>query len=173
MERSRHDGDPRPGAAGCRCWSGGGWQAADPELPERGRRRAFASSYKLEILAAYDAAEPGEKGALLRREGPYSSHIMESRRARDAGALAGLAQTRDASARIRGTRRSPGLEREKQRLEQVLAKARFVVDVQAKQQVEALRERGHRAEVNAMTDEAVAELVPVTGTWTACATAVG
>ncbi len=42
------------------------------------------------ILAEYDAlTEPGAKGALLRREGLYSSHLIEWRRARDAGALAG------------------------------------------------------------------------------------
>jgi hypothetical protein len=43
----------------------------DPEVPERARRRSFTARYKLEVLAAYDAAEPGEKGAILRREGLY------------------------------------------------------------------------------------------------------
>ncbi len=58
---------------------------------ERPRRRAFTAEYKLVILAEYDAlTEPGAKGALLRREGLYSSHLIEWRRARDAGALAGL-----------------------------------------------------------------------------------
>src|SRR2546430_17227724 len=61
----------------------------DPEVPERARRRSFTAKYKLEVLAAYDTAKPGEKGAILRREGLYSSHIVEWRRARDAGALAG------------------------------------------------------------------------------------
>lgn len=65
----------------------------DPEEPERARQRSFTASYKREILAAYDAAGPGEKGAILRREGLYSSHIVEWRQARDAGALAGLAST--------------------------------------------------------------------------------
>jgi transposase-like protein len=106
----------------------------DPEVPQRARRRTFNAKYKLEVLAAYEAAEPGEKGAILRREGLYSSHIVEWRRARDAGALAALGQPRgrkrpdprDAQiARLRG---------EKQRLEQELAKARFVMDVQAKLQ---------------------------------------
>jgi hypothetical protein len=40
----------------------------DPEVPERAKRRTFTAKYKLEILAAYDAAPDGEKGALLRRE---------------------------------------------------------------------------------------------------------
>jgi hypothetical protein len=43
------------------------------------------------VLAEYEAGTPGERGALLRREGLYSSHLVEWRRARDAGALAGLA----------------------------------------------------------------------------------
>src|ERR1039457_2689679 len=66
----------------------------DPEVPERPRRRTFTAAYKQEILAAYDAAGPGEKGAMLRREGLYSSLITEWRRARDAGALAGVKQPR-------------------------------------------------------------------------------
>ena len=66
----------------------------DPEVPERARRRTFTAAYKQEILAAYEAAPDGEKGAMLRREGLYSSLISEWRRARDAGALAGLKQPR-------------------------------------------------------------------------------
>ena len=62
----------------------------DPEVPERTRRRTFTAAYKQDILAAYEAAPDGEKGAILRREGLYSCLITEWRRARDAGALAGL-----------------------------------------------------------------------------------
>ncbi len=59
---------------------------------ERPRRRSFTAEYKLQILAEYDALEePGAKGALLRREALYSSHLVEWRRSRDARALAGLA----------------------------------------------------------------------------------
>src|SRR6187200_3700310 len=71
-----------------------GPQRPDPEVPERARRRTFTAKYKLEILAAYDAAPDGEKGALLRREGLYSSHIVAWRKARDAGALAALSVPR-------------------------------------------------------------------------------
>jgi len=54
--------------------------------------RRFSPEYKLAILAEYDRlTEPGDKGALLRREGLYTSHIVEWRRARDAGAPSGLA----------------------------------------------------------------------------------
>jgi hypothetical protein len=116
----------------------------DPEVPQRARRRSFTAKYKLEVLAAYDAAEPGEKGAILRREGLYSSHIVEWRRARDAGALAALAQPRGRKRPDARDAQIAALRREKERLEQELAKARFVVDVQAKLQalLETLSESG-------------------------------
>ena len=104
----------------------------DPEVPERARRRTFTAKYKLEVLAAYDAAPDGEKGAVLRREGLYSSHIVEWRRARDAGALAGLAVPRGRKRRDPQDEQIARLQAEKQRLEQELAKTRAVVDVQAK-----------------------------------------
>ncbi|MBV9449034.1 MAG: hypothetical protein JO345_24365 [Streptosporangiaceae bacterium] len=112
--------------------SGAGTERLDPEVPERARRRRFTAAYKLEILVAYDAAAEGEKGALLRREGLYSSHIVEWRRARDAGALAGLSAPRGRPRRDARDDRIAELEQEKQRLEQELAKARLVVEVQAK-----------------------------------------
>ena len=107
-------------------------QRPDPEVPERARRRTFTAKYKLEVLAAYDAAADGEKGALLRREGLYSSHIVQWRKARDAGALAGLAVPRGRKRRGPQAEKIARLEAEKRQLEQELAKARFVVDVQAK-----------------------------------------
>jgi hypothetical protein len=100
METPRRDNDraqARPSARDRRSWAGA-WlletERPDPEVPERARRRTFTAQHKLEIVAAYDAAPDGEKGALLRREGLYSSHIVEWRRARDAGALAGLGRPR-------------------------------------------------------------------------------
>ena len=104
----------------------------DPEVPERARRRRFTAKYKLEILAAYDAAPEGQKGALLRREGLYSSHIVQWRRASDAGAMAALAAPRGPRSRDKRDEQIAALQAEKQRLEQELAKARFVVEVQAK-----------------------------------------
>ena len=72
----------------------------DPEVPEKARRRTFTAQYKLDVVAEYDAAATGEKGAVLRREGLYSSHVIEWRRARR-----GLGAARRL---IRETRRSPG-----------------------------------------------------------------
>jgi len=111
---------------------GAGSGRSDPEVPERARRRTFTAKYKLEVIAAYDAAPDGEKGAVLRREGLYSSHITVWRRARDAGALAGLKQPRGRPGRDGQQGRIARLEREKRQLELDLAKARFVVDVQSK-----------------------------------------
>lgn len=124
--------DRAPGIADSGRVPGAGTERPDPEVPERARRRTFTAQYKLEMLAAYDAAPEGEKGALLRREGLYSSHIVEWRRARDAGALAGLARSRGRPQRDAREERIARLEREKRELEQELAKARFVVEVQAK-----------------------------------------
>ena len=126
--------DPRLVAADAGQVSDGESGRPDPEVPERARRRSFTAKYKLEILAAYEAAEPGEKGAILRREGLYSSHIVEWRRARDAGALAGLARPRGRPTPDPRDAQIARLQKEKVRLEQELAKARFVVDVQAKLQ---------------------------------------
>lgn len=111
----------------------------DPQVSERARRRRFTAKYKLEVLAAYDAAADGEKGALLRREGLYSSHITQWRQARDAGALAALAQPRGRKRRDWQQERIAALQADKQRLEQELAAARAVMGVQAK--LHALLER--------------------------------
>ena len=57
---------------------------------DRPKRRTFTAEYKANILAEYEATDRGERGAILRREGLYSSHIVEWRRAAEAGARSGL-----------------------------------------------------------------------------------
>jgi transposase len=76
----------------------------------------------------------GPQGAVLRREGLYSSHVIEWRRARDAGALAGPARPRGRPAADPRDAQIARLRQEKAKLEQELAKARFVVDVQSRLQ---------------------------------------
>ena len=98
---------------------------------ERPKRRTFSADYKSKILAEYDAAEPGEKGALLRREGLYSSHVVEWRRARDAGARDGLA-AQPRSGRSSGQVENDALRRENERLARELAKTRAALDVVGK-----------------------------------------
>ena len=68
-------------------------------------RRSFSPEYKLAILAEYENAPNGEKGAILRREGLYSSHVIEWTRARDAGALEGMAGARRSEKRPTRSRR--------------------------------------------------------------------
>jgi transposase-like protein len=97
------------------------------------KRRTFSAEYKLAMVAEYDAAtEPGAKGALLRREGLYSSHIIEWRRARDAGALAGVADTARTPARSDAGREAARLRAENERLRAELAKTRAALDVVGK-----------------------------------------
>jgi transposase-like protein len=64
----------------------------EPDPAARPRRRSFTAEYKARVLAEYDELPVGsqERGALLRREGLYSSHLAEWRKARDAGARQGL-----------------------------------------------------------------------------------
>ena len=91
--------------------SDAGRQRPNPEVPERARRRRFTAKYKLAIVAEYDAAPDCEKGELLRREGLYSSHLDYWRRARDAGALAGLARHEDVNGATRGLSGLPAWRR--------------------------------------------------------------
>src|SRR5579863_2518381 len=114
--------------------SGERQQRPDPEVPEKARRRTFTAQYKQEVLAAYEAAASGEKGAVLRREGLYSSLITEWRRARDAGALPAPARPPGRPAADPRDAQIARLQKEKAKLEQELAKARFVADVQSKLQ---------------------------------------
>lgn len=83
-----HAGSSRPleGAVGDRKRPGRVGSAPDPELVERPRRRTFTAAYKLAIVREADACtETGEVGALLRREGLYSSHLVDWRRQRRRG----------------------------------------------------------------------------------------
>jgi transposase len=103
-------------------------------------RRAFSAAYKLAMVAAYESAPNGEKGALLRREGLYSSHIIEWTRARDAGLLA--KPGRDVDSRTAGPGRpkrknSEQLELEKlrrqnEKLQADLKKTRMALDIMGK-----------------------------------------
>ena len=99
-----------------------GRQAAGADGPRSSqpKRRTFTAAYKLTIIEKYDAAtEPGAKGALLRGEGLYDSHISYWRKARDSGALTSAAAAVSAVAH----KGRPGMEAENERLRKRLAKA--------------------------------------------------
>jgi transposase len=118
----------RNGAAG-----GGSALARDPgpELVERPRWRRFTAEYKLRVLREADAcSRPGEVGALLRREGLYSSLLTEWRRAREVGALEALERPRGRKAPHPLEAENTALRRRAERAEAELEKARKVIEVQ-------------------------------------------
>jgi len=105
---------------------------SDPEVPERARQRRYSAAYKLKFLTEYEALDKAAKGALLRREGLYSSLISEWRKQRDQGALAALAQKPGRPEIDRREREIARLRKEKERLERELDKARKVNEIQVK-----------------------------------------
>jgi transposase-like protein len=105
------------------------------DLDIRAARRTFTAEYKARILAEYEAAPDGGKGAILRRERLYHSHIIDWRRARDAGADAGLADRRLSAQRAKRSAEATELERLRKvnaRLEDELAKTRTALDIVGK-----------------------------------------
>jgi len=104
----------------------------DPEVAATATRRQFTRDYKLSILRQADACrQPGEIGALLRREGLYSSNLTAWRKQRDEGALVGEARRRGPKSR-RPDPRQLELERENRRLRRDLEKAHLVINLQKK-----------------------------------------
>jgi len=103
----------------------------DPELVERPRRRTYTAAYKLKIVREADACtKSGETGALLRREGLYTSHLSAWRKQRDAGALQALSKPRGRPKPDPRDREIERLRRRAERAEAELATARKVIEVQ-------------------------------------------
>ena len=103
----------------------------DPEVPERAKRpRSYSARYKAEILAEYETLDRESKGALLRREGLYTSLISEWRKQREKGALAGLQQRRGRPPTDPRDRELARLERENARLRDQVARQAKVIEVQ-------------------------------------------
>ena len=128
-EPERNGGSP--GAAARR-----GAVPPDPEVPEKAVRRQYTAEYKLRVLREAEACrEPGEIGALLRREGLYSSLLSAWRQQQAEGALQGLApKRRGRKARPKNplSRRVAELERDNAKLRQRLEQAEAIIEVQKK-----------------------------------------
>jgi transposase len=107
-------------------------QVPDPEVPARARTRRYSASYKARVLAEYEELDKGGKGALLRREGLYSSLIAAWRTQRDQGVLAALAKPAGRPAADPRERENAKLRKENERLTAELDKARKVIEVQGK-----------------------------------------
>lgn len=109
--------------------------ATGPDPAPRPTRRTFPAEYKLRILAEYEAAPEGEKGAILRRERLYHSHIIDWRAARDAGALSGLTDARTSARRARKDPREAEIEKLRKanaRLEAELGRSKTAVEALGK-----------------------------------------
>jgi transposase-like protein len=106
------------------------------EVAEKAVRRQFSAEYKRKILKEADACtQEGEIGALLRREGLYSSHLAVWRAARDRGEIAGLAPKKRGPKAVPPDprdRKIVELERETRRLKSRLERAEALVDLQKK-----------------------------------------
>ena len=107
--------------------------APDPEVPAKVQRRQFTAEYRRRILKEADACKkPGALGALLRREGLYSSHLANWRRQREQGELvAGRARKRGPVAKPVDPRLKQ-LEGENRRLQRKLARAETIITLQKK-----------------------------------------
>ena len=111
-------------------------KAPDPEVVPIAMRRRFSAQEKLRILEEADqCSEPGEIGALLRREGIYSSYLSRWRQARERGQLQAL------SSKNRGPKPASDkalmeevvrLQQEKERLQGRLAQAEAIIEIQKK-----------------------------------------
>ena len=117
--------------------AGEGGAAQSNETLERPRRRAFTADYKQRILSEADAAagQPGAIGALLRREGLYSSHLANWRSDRTSGGVTALAPRRRGPAPQRATadrKLVAKLERENARLQHRLRQAEIIIEFQKK-----------------------------------------
>jgi transposase-like protein len=105
----------------------------DPEVPAKPQRRRFTAEYRLRILKEADACKsPDERGALLRREGLYSSHLITWRQQRERGALAGMRATKRGPQARPSTPRVTQLEAENRRLQRKLQRAETIITLQKK-----------------------------------------
>ena len=112
--------------------TGGVGEEQDPAA--RPRRRSFTAEYKAAILAEYDELPVGspERGALLRREALYSSHLAEWRKQRDAAALEGLSPKPRQPKRTAEQVELERLRRRNERLEAELERTRLALDITGK-----------------------------------------
>ena len=109
-------------------------RAPDLEVHALAKRRRFSAAYKLTVLEEADRCSgPGAIGALLRREGLYSSHLTVWRREREAGALAALGPGRGKKAKSSPEqKRIAALEAKNARLQRALEQAHTIIEVQKK-----------------------------------------
>jgi transposase len=104
----------------------------DPEVVAQTKRRQFSAAEKLRVLAEIEQCEPGQIGAILRREGIYSSHVSQWRRQQAKGQLAGLAGQKGGRHVDPQAVELAQLRQENERLKAQLERAELIIDVQKK-----------------------------------------
>jgi transposase-like protein len=106
----------------------------DPEVLPQAKRRIFTAAYKLWVLEEADKCreQPGQIGAMLRREGLYSSHLTTWRRQREAGQMAGLKPQKRGRNADEEAAETSRLRRENERLTRQLAQAELIIEAQKK-----------------------------------------
>lgn len=110
-------------------------EAVPPAPPQKAKRRTFTAEYKRRIVSEADqCTEHGQVGALLRREGLYSSHLTDWRRQQAAGQLAGSKTTKRGrkATQTADQKEAARLRRENERLRRQLAQAELIIDAQKK-----------------------------------------
>lgn len=107
-------------------------EVPDPQVPEKAKRRTYTAKYKRDILAEYEACDRDGKGALLRREGLYTSLISGWRDQRDKAVLEALGRPSGAAPASPEAKEAARLRKENQRLTAELDTARKVIEIQGK-----------------------------------------
>jgi transposase-like protein len=127
-DSSRAASEPRLAAAD----KGNGSRPPNPEVEPKAKRRQFSAAYKARILEEVDRS-PGQTGAILRREGLYSSHLTSWRKQRRKGTLKALsAKKRGRKGKSEAELENEKLRRENARLQRELERAQVIIDTQKK-----------------------------------------
>ena len=141
--KTKKENEESPATEGARRATGVAGEAAgrngdrpDLEVSDKATRRRFSAAYKRRIVREADqCSQPGELGALLRREGLYGSNLSAWRRQHDSGVLSGRSSPkRGRKARPKDARdqRIAELERERRRLRRKLEQTETVIEIQKK-----------------------------------------
>ncbi|MGV1010721.1 MAG: IS3 family transposase [Dermatophilaceae bacterium] len=145
-------------------------QVPDPQVPAKAKRRTYTARYKRDVLAEYEACDRDGKGALLRREGLYTSLISAWRDQRDKAVLEALGRPSGAAPAGPAEQEAARLRKDNRRLSAELDTARKVIEIQFKTlgSAGAVLDRQQQQQREALIDETITELVPLVGVKGAC-----
>ena len=148
LNQDNHNGDDVNAGEKHMSQEGNQRRGSDPEVIPIAQQRQYTAEYKRRVLQEYEACpEPGEKEALLHREGLYTSHITTWQRQRERGELAGLTTKKRGPKADPQAEENARLQRENERLQKRLEQAELIIDVQKKvSQILDIEINGNEAE---------------------------